>query len=44
MSCQIFDYEMAFRAMDTTSDAMKAAIRKWFDLYFGKERTEDSDP
>lgn len=44
MSCQIFDYEMAFRAMDTTSDAMKAAVRKWFDLYFDKERTENSDP
>ena len=28
------DYELAFRAVDTTSTEMKAAIRKWYDLYF----------
>lgn len=38
------DYEIAFQAADTTSREMKSAIRKWNDLYFHREATEDSDP
>lgn len=37
------DYEMAFRAVDTTSPAMKAAIQKWYDLYFQAAATKDFD-
>ena len=38
------DYELAFRAVDTTSQEMKAAIRKWHELYFQEAATEDYDP
>ena len=37
------DYELAFRAVDTTSREMKAAIRKWYDLYFKAVSNEDTD-
>lgn len=37
------DYEAAFRAVDTTSREMKAAIRKWYDLYFQAVSNEDTD-
>ena len=37
------DYEIAFRAVDTTSLGMKAAIRKWYDLYFQAVSNEDTD-
>lgn len=37
------NYEMAFRAVDTTSLAMKAAIQKWYDLYFLAASTKDFD-
>ena len=37
------DYELAFRAVDTTSREMKAAIRKWYDLYFQAVSNEDTD-
>lgn len=37
------DYELAFRAVDTTSREMKAAIRKWYDLYFNSASNEDTD-
>ena len=35
---------MAFHAVDTTSDMMKAAIQRWYDMYYEKEATEESDP
>ena len=37
------DYELAFRAVDTTSQEMKSAIRKWYDLYFQAVSNEDTD-
>ncbi len=37
------DYELVFRAVDTTSTEMKAAIRKWYDLYFQAVSNEDTD-
>ena len=37
------DYELAFRSVDTTSNEMKAAIRKWYDLYFQAVSNEDTD-
>ena len=37
------DYELAFRAVDTTSREMKAAIRKWYDLYFQAVSNDDTD-
>ncbi len=37
------DYELAFRAVDTTSTEMKSAIRKWYDLYFQAVSNEDTD-
>ena len=37
------DYELVFRAVDTTSAEMKAAIRKWYDLYFQAVSNEDTD-
>lgn len=37
------DYELAFRAVDTTSHEMKAAIRKWYDLYFQAVSNDDTD-
>ena len=36
-------YEMAFRAVDTTSPVMRAAIQKWYDLYFQAAATKDFD-
>ena len=38
------ELEMAFHAVDTTSDMMKAAIQRWYDMYYEKEATEESDP
>ena len=37
-------YQSAFRAMDVTSDAMKHAIKDWYDLYFQRAVTEKEDP
>ena len=37
------DYELSFRAVDTTSNEMKAAIRKWYDIYFQAVSNEDTD-
>lgn len=39
-----YSYEDAFNARDCTSDAMRAAIQEWFDLYFNAQPTEDEDP
>lgn len=38
------DYEIAFRAADTTSAEMKSAIKMWYSLYYEKEATKDYDP
>lgn len=43
-SAMLSEYQSAFRASDITSYRMRAAINDWFDLYFQKESTEDSDP
>lgn len=37
------DYEAAFRAVDTTSAEMKAAIQTWHDLYFQAVSNEETD-
>lgn len=39
-----YSCEDAFRAKDCTSAAMKAAVREWFQLYYEREATEESDP
>ena len=39
-----YSLEEAFGARDCTSQAMRAAIAKWFRLYYEREATEDSDP
>lgn len=39
-----YSYEDAFRAKDCTSRTMRRAIRKWFELYYEREATEESDP
>lgn len=44
MSYMNSDLEIAFRAVDTTSSAMKSAIRKWNDMYYQNSATPDSDP
>ena len=44
MSYMNRDLEIAFRAVDTTSSAMKSAIRKWNDMYYQNSVTPDSDP
>lgn len=38
------DYSFAFKATDITSDAMKAAITDWYDLYYQKTATKEEDP
>lgn len=43
-SAMLSEYQSAFRASDITSYRMRAAINDWFDLYFHKESTEESDP
>lgn len=43
MSYPNSDYEVAFRAVDTTSRKMKAAIQKWYDLYFQSVSNEETD-
>lgn len=43
-SAMLSEYQSAFRASDITSYRMRAAINDWFNLYFQKESTEDSDP
>lgn len=40
----VYDYADAFKAVDKTSDAMKEAVKDWFDLYYRKEPTKDEDP
>lgn len=37
-------YQDAFEANDITSEAMKTAIRDWYNLYFDNEATEKEDP
>lgn len=44
MSYFASELEGAFRALDTTSQRMKNAIEKWYDLYYEKDATEESDP
>ena len=39
-----FDYQQAFGAWDKTTDAMHAAIREWFSLYYRSRGDEGSDP
>ena len=39
-----FDYQQAFGAWDRTTEAMNAAIREWFDLYYRSRGEEGSDP
>lgn len=39
-----FDYQQAFGAWDKTTEAMKAAIREWFSLYYRSSPQEGSDP
>lgn len=39
-----YGYEDAFGAKDCTSQAMKAAIDDWFDLYLQAAPTEEEDP
>ena len=39
-----YSLEEAFGAKDCTSRAMRAAIARWFLLYYEREATEDSDP
>lgn len=36
--------EEAFRARDITTSEMRGAIREWYDLYYTREPTKDSDP
>lgn len=38
------NYEVAFRAVDTTTAEMRSAIQLWNDLYYEKEATPDYDP
>lgn len=38
------ELEMVFHAVDTTSNMMKAAIQRWYDMYYEKEATDESDP
>ncbi len=40
----IANMEQAFRAKDTTTPAMRDAVRTWVHLYFLAERTKDADP
>lgn len=37
-------YQDVFRARDITSDAMKQAVRLWYELYYRKKATEKTDP
>lgn len=37
-------YQMAFRAVDITSSAMRDAIEDWFELYYRHGATEQADP
>ena len=39
-----YSYEDAFRAKDSTSQAMREAVKEWFRLYYRREPTEESDP
>lgn len=39
-----YSYSDAFKALDKTSVAMRAAIQDWFDLYYQKEPTKEEDP
>lgn len=39
-----YSLEEAFGAKDCTSPAMRAAIAAWFELYYEREATKDSDP
>ena len=41
---KIYSYEEAFGAGDQTSRAMRQAIAQWFDLYYGTEGEENTDP
>ncbi len=37
-------YQMAFHAVDTTSQPMRAAIKDWYQLYYQQAPTKDEDP
>lgn len=39
-----YSYEDAFGAKDTTTQAMRTAIREWFRLYYQREATGETDP
>lgn len=39
-----YSYEDAFRAKDSTSQAMRLAVKEWFRLYYEQEATEEFDP
>lgn len=41
---KIYSYEEAFGAGDQTSRAMRQAIAQWFDLYYGTQGEENTDP
>lgn len=40
----IYSYEEAFGASDITSRAMRKAIETWFELYYGKQTGDNTDP
>lgn len=40
----IIDYSEAFRAVDTTSQRMKNAIKEWVNLYYQHEADDKEDP
>lgn len=37
-------YQMAFHAVDTTSQPMRVAIKDWYQLYYQQEPTKEEDP
>ena len=41
---KIQNFEEAFKVKDITSEAMKAAIKDWFWLYYNKFPTDTEDP
>lgn len=41
---ELYNYQEAFGASDKTSDAMRAAIRDWFSLYYRAGADSRSDP
>ncbi len=41
---KLYDYQQAFGAWDKTGSQMRRAIRSWFQLYYGKPDSTDTDP